>query len=243
MNNYNTIIYTIGCLILFWIIIKWGEYVITNNCFKLREGFGELNNYFDPIIPYPKDAVINYNNLNSPLYSKTVNLPINDSVSCKNFCGTKAQCAITREQCSADIDCFGCNPGPTSLDTCETKDVAPYDNGGKLGQNLGLQYSPLTTGYNNHSIDFAEAYPDSKNSQINRPYQGVDLWTKSFNQGLDFYNKKRASYDKYSEGINQTIIDSANDNMYTREPKYPTTISATGQFYETTPPASNAYLS
>ena len=113
----------------------------------------------------------------------------------------------------------------------------PYDNGGKLGQQ-GLQYSPLTTGYNNHNADFAQIYPGSKDAQITNSYQGLDQWEKSFNEGLKLYNKRRESADKYSQGISfGTGSDAASF-----EPKYPMTVSATGQFYETTPPAANASL-
>ena len=184
-----------------------------------------------------------FNNYNSPLYSHNVNLPINDPVSCQNFCGPKAQCAITREQCTSDIDCYGCNPGPTKEDECLTKDVMPYDATGKLGQNQGLQYSPLTTGFNNHNINFAEIYPGSKNAEIVPYYQGSNSWTKSFNAGLELYNDKRSAYDKYSEGIiDYEEPDIAPSKLSYYEPKYPTTISATGQFFQTTPPASNSAI-
>lgn len=181
-----------------------------------------------------------FNNYNSPLYSHNVNLPINDPVSCQNFCGPKAQCAITREQCTSDIDCYGCNPGPTKQDECLTKDVMPYDATGKLGQNQGLQYSPLTTGFNNHNINFAETYPGSKNAEIVPYYQGSNSWTKSFNAGLQLYNDKRRAYDKFSGYLEEPDIAPSKLSYY--EPKYPTTISATGQFFQTTPPASNSAL-
>jgi hypothetical protein len=181
-----------------------------------------------------------FNNYNSPLYSHNVNLPINDPVSCQNFCGPKAQCAITREQCTSDIDCYGCNPGPTKEDECLTKDVMPYDATGKLGQNQGLQYSPLTTGFNNHNINFAETYPGSKNAEIVPYYQGSNSWTKSFNAGLELYNDKRNAYDKYSGYVEEPDIAPSKLSYY--EPKYPMTISATGQFFQTTPPASNSAL-
>jgi hypothetical protein len=186
--------------------------------------------------------VINYNDVNSPLYSHTVNLPINDPISCKNFCGPQAQCAITREQCTSDIDCQGCNPGPKQEDSCITEAVPPYDAGGKLGQQ-GLQYSPLTTGYNNHNADFAELYPGAKDAELKVPYQGLDLWTKSFNEGLKLYNKTRESADEYSEGISNAIPLASKSKMPFYEAKYPMTVSATGQFYQTTPPASNSTLS
>lgn len=235
LNYKYTLLYTIVSLFLLWIVIKYG----INK--TIVEGLTDFEKYSQKIIPYPKDAVINYNDINSPLYNHTVNLPINDPVSCKNFCGPKSQCSITREQCTSDVDCQGCNPGPTPLSECITKDVDPYDNGGKLGQQ-GLQYSPLTTGYNNHNADFAQIYPGSKDAQIKRPYQGIDLWTKSFNEGLKLYNKRRETADKYSEGISNAIPLASKSKLPSNEPKYPMTSSATGQFYETTPPASNSSL-
>jgi hypothetical protein len=238
MNFKYTIIYTFFSLFLFWLIVKYGS-----NLCHLKEGLTDFEKYSYKIIPYPKDALINYNDTNSPLYSHTVNLPINDPVSCKNFCGPQSQCAITREQCTSDIDCKGCNPGPTPMDSCRTKEVEPYDDAGKLGQS-GLQYSKLTTGYNNHNADFAQIYPDSKDAELKVPYQGVDLWTKSFNEGLNLYNKRRESAEKYSQGIsNQIPLEPKNNlNPIKYEPNYPMRISTTGQFYETTPPPSNATL-
>jgi len=241
LNNFIINTFLLVLLIWFIIVIKYGH------SFTLLEGLTDFEKYSQMVIPYPKDAVINYNDINSPLYSHTVNLPINDTTSCQNFCGPKSQCAITREQCTSDIDCYGCNPGPKPLTNCITMDVEPYnimpyDATGKLGQNQGLQYSSLTTGYNNHNMDFAEAYEGSKDAQIKVPYQGVDLWTKSFNEGLHLYNKKRETADKYSEGLSNAIHLASDTKMPYYEPKYPLTLSATGQFYETTPPASNSTL-
>ena len=251
LNYKYTILYTFFSLFLFWLIIKYGSSVCNSKLLieglsNGRDSLIEFEKYSQQIIPYPKDAVINYNDINSPLYSRNVNMPINDPISCKNFCGPNAQCLLTREQCTSDIDCQGCNPGPTPQDTCITKEVSPYDATGKLGQNQGLQYSPLTTGYNNHNADFAEIYEGSKDNQIKKPYQGLDLWTDSFNKGLQLYNRKRKIADKYSEGVSQQIEDDEPDmtpskiNFY--EMRYPMRISATGLFYETTPPPSNASI-
>jgi hypothetical protein len=234
-----TIIYIGLCLFLFWLIIKYGSLVC--NSLKIVEGLTNFEKYSHQIIPYPEDALINYNDINSPQYSHTVNLPINDLVSCNNFCGPNAQCLLTREQCTSDIDCQGCNPGPKPQNTCITKDVDPYDATGKLGQNQGLQYSPLTTGYNNHNADFAQVYEGSKEVQLKRPYEGLDIWTDPFNKGLELYNRKRKIADKYNQGISQQIHDT-DSNTSSYETKYPMTISATGLFYETTPPASNASI-
>ena len=231
LNYKYSLLYTFVSLFLFWSIIKYG----TSLCDITIENFQQ-------IIPYPEDARVDYNDRNSSAYSRSVNLPLNDPVSCKNFCGPKAQCAITGEQCASDIDCQGCNPGATPQSECVTKDVSPYDDAGKLGQNQ-LQYSPLTTGYNGQNINFAEVYPGSKDVQIKKSYEGVDTWTDSFNKGLQFYNLKRESADEYSEGVSQQIEDEGSlTKMSYYESRYPTTISATGQFFETTPPASNSAI-
>jgi len=202
-----------------------------------KEGLTDFEKYSYSIIPYPKDATINYNDVHSPLYSHTVDLPINNPISCKNFCGPKSQCAITREQCTSDVDCKGCKP--QSQNDLANMKVEPYDATGKLGQNMGLQYSPLTTGYNGHSANFEEVYPGSKDAQIKKVYQGVDTWTKSFNEGLDLYNKKQEVYDKYNQGL----IDDTIGKLPFHKMSYPTTITATGQFYNTIAPASNSSLS
>lgn len=227
LNYKYTIIYTLICLFIFWIIIKYGAKILDKNCLKkgltLKEGLTDFEKYSQKIIPYPKDAIINYNDINSPLYSHTVNLPINDPVSCKNFCGPQSQCAITREQCTSDVDCQGCNPGPKQQTECITKDVDPYD---ELG----------------HNNNFSELYPGSKDVQIMKPYLGIDLWTNSFNKGLELYNKKRETSEKYSEGVSNAIPTASNNTSLRFAPKYPLTYSATGQFYETTPLASNASI-
>lgn len=235
-----TIIYTILCLFLFWLIIKYSSSVC--NRLKIIENLTDFEKYSRMVIPYPKDAVINYNDLNSPLYSHNVNLPINDPISCKNFCGPNAKCLLTGEQCTSDIDCFGCNPGPTTKSACLTKEVMPYDDAGKLGQNLALQYSPLTTGYNKHNRNFAQIYPGSKEAQLTVPYQGLDKWTNSFNKGLELYNRKTEIADEYSEGISNEIPLASNSKLPYYLSKFPMSVSVTGQFYETTPPASNATL-
>jgi len=242
MNYKKTIIYTIGCLLLLWIIIKWGSSLVINKICpnKIVEGLTDFEKYSYKIVPYPKDAVINYNDTNSSLYSHTVNMPFNSEYSCKNFCGPQAQCAITRDQCSTDIDCPGCQPIKPPLSGCLTKDVEPYEDSGKLSQNQGLHYSPLTTGLNK---DYEETYPGSKYATLTQPYQGEDKWMKSFNQGLNLYNKQRKSYDTYNEGIFQGGLEQGmSSNISDNTPNYPTTVSATGLFYETTPPAANASL-
>lgn len=239
MSDKNIILIVFVSLLLVYSMVK---IIIYLNYDKIKEGLTDFEKYSRMVIPYPENATINYNDINSPQYSHTVNLPINDPISCKNFCGPNAKCLITGEQCTSDIDCYGCTPVSKAQNGCTTKDVKPYDASGKLGQNMGLQYSPLTTGYNNHSANFAQIYENSKEAELTMPYGGKDLWTKSFNKGLQLYNEKIKSSEKNSEGNTNAIplASKTGENLLEYQPKYPMKVSLTGQFYETTPPASNS---
>lgn len=210
----KNIFYVIICLFLYWIITRNLSYLIVKrncNC-KNKETFDNMK-YYD------KE--------NSPLYSHNVDLPLTTTFSCKNFCGPQSQCAITREQCTSDIDCIGCNPGLKHKTNCELKNVKPFEHSGKLSQSKGLNYSSLTIGSKNEVNEFAEVYPGSLKEKLKRPYDGWNNWIPSFNKGLELYNKKmQLNYEPTYE--EQKI-----------EMNYPTTISATGLFYETTPPGAN----
>ena len=180
---------------------------------NLKEGF-------DP------NALLTYDT-NSPKLSHSVDV-VNERYSCSNFCGPKAQCALTREQCTSDVDCKGCQPiisePPKYLTNTEVK---PLDDAGNMTFNQTPQYSSLTT-----DIGTFASYvkPGSLDNEVPRPYQGVDTWTKSFNYGLKLADDK-LTYD-YSPAQEE----------YRILPTYPVTKTATGLFYDTGPTASNARL-
>lgn len=217
-------------LILYWVVIQYGSSLLV---IDKRMGFTNYN--------YNADE---YNN-SSPLYSHTVNLPINDPVSCSNFCGPKATCSKTGEQCTSDVDCFGCQPLPKKENTCLTKYVPAHEEN-IFSQKLSLKpIKPMVTsfkGYDSLDNDYEEAYAGSKQSQITPYYKGEDLWTNSFNEGLNFYNKKREANDRFSEGISSDLKDLSTSKLPFYTMQYPTTISSTGQFYQTLAPPSNADL-
>jgi hypothetical protein len=203
-KNIKYIVVTLIIFILFYLYI--------NRNF-LKEGF-------DP------NALVTYDS-NSPKYSHNVDV-VNNKYSCSNFCGPKSQCAITREQCTSDVDCYGCQPPitepPKYLTTTEVK---PLNDAGKLTWNQTPQYSSLTS-----DIGTRASYvkPGSLNQEIVRPYEGYDWWTKSFNYGLSLADKKLV-YEYSPEPEDYRTI-----------PVYPITRSATGLFYDTGPTASNANL-
>jgi len=192
------------------IFIGFILYIINSN---LKEGF-------DP------NALLTYDS-NSPKNSHNVDV-VNNPYSCSNFCGPKATCLKTGEQCTSDVDCRGCQPPiPEPPKYLTTTEVAPLDDSGKLTWGQTPQYSALTS-----DIGTKAAYinPGSLNEEIIRPYEGYDKWTKSFNYGLELADKKLIY--QYSPEPEE----------YRSMPVYPVTISTTGLFYDTGPTAANATM-
>jgi hypothetical protein len=179
----------------------------------LREGFDS-------------NALITYDS-NSPKNSHNVDV-VNNPYSCSNFCGPKATCIKTGEQCTSDVDCQGCQPPITSPPKYLTNtEVKPLDDAGKLTWGQTPQYSSLTSDIGSRA---SYSKPGSLNEEIVRPYEGYDRWTKSFNYGLELADKKLIY--QYSP----------EQDEYRSMPIYPVTRSATGLFYDTGPTASNATM-
>ena len=181
---------------------------------------------------YNPNELLEYNP-DSPLTVQNVDV-VNNFYTCKNFCGPKAQCAITREQCVADIDCDGCTPPTlirqnknknktiesfTQLSSCDMpqNDVAA----GKLTFSQTPQYSSLTTDIG------AFARVINNNNKVPRMYEGIDTWTKSFNYGLKLAYSKLPKLSASEEVI---------------KPVYPLSVTATGMFYDLGPPPSNSTI-
>lgn len=199
----------IKCIILIVLII----FILYNiNC-NLKEGF-------DP------NALLTYDS-NSPKNSHNVDV-VNNAYSCSNFCGPQSQCAITRQQCTSDVDCQGCQPPITAPPKYLTNtEVKPLNDAGKLTWGQTPQYSTLTSDIGSRA---AYAKPGSKQAEIIRPYEGYDRWTKAFNYGLELADRKLV-YQNSPEPAEYRSI-----------PVYPVTRSATGLFYDMGPTASNADL-
>ena len=118
--------------------------------------------------------------------SDTVNLPLTTTYSCKNFCGPTATCAITGQQCSADIDCPGCQPYVPPLPPSRMKYVQGDNDAGKLTVGTTPTYSTLTTdmGTRAKKINFD---PYSKSPQASL---GVNTWRSSFDQGRKMFDRR-----------------------------------------------------
>jgi hypothetical protein len=208
-------LYIFICVILFWLLVGWWRELVKKgyviDLMVLKEGFNP-------------NELLHYNT-NSPLYSHSVDMPINTTFSCKNFCGPQAQCAITREQCTSDVDCFGCQPviPPPPAYLTET-DIKPYNESGRLIYNQNPQYSDLTD-----DIGTKAAIID-KDAEVPKPYLGLNIWRESYDVGTKLFDDKMAW--KYSSA----------PEKFRYLPTYPTTETATGLFEDTGPTAANADL-
>jgi len=130
-KQYKIIFLAIISFLLFIVIFKWIDYLSKNNvikeCFSSTPSFGYT----------------------SKSTNHTVDLPLTTTYSCKNFCGPTARCLITGQQCTADIDCPGCQPYSPPLQ--RTGCGPPGDNdAGKLTWGMTPTYSPLTSGFGTH---------------------------------------------------------------------------------------------
>ena len=212
MKYTHTLLYILSCIVVFVILIICIVCYFCNYRIQGKEGFDT-------------NAYVLYENTNTPLTNHTVNLPINTTYQCQNFCGPNAQCSITREQCTSDVDCQGCQPVFKNLEESVTKEVRGQNDAGKLTYNQTPQYSSLTTDIGTQALIY-----NKKFSLVPKPYYGVDKWIKS----AEFGNK---------------LFHDKTNYMYLQDPskmknemKYPIRETTTGLFQDYGPLASNAYL-
>jgi hypothetical protein len=192
-------------VLMFVGIINWGKYLINTRC---KEGF---ESFSEPQI-----------DKGTPQTSHTVNLPINTTFQCENMCGPLARCSKTGEQCTSDVDCYGCQPTVVAPINQIYGDVRGQNDAGKQTNGQTPTYSILTTDIGTQ----AKFYGKGENPIPDQYFKGVDEWRGSFDAGMDLYNKK----------FNPNI------EVLPFLPKYPTRVTLSGEFIDDGPLASNAYL-
>lgn len=227
INAYNKYI---NYFLIFAVIVIIG--LIAYYMVSLKEGFNKVYNPND-LLEYNPDSQLTVQNVDV----------VNNFYSCRNFCGPKAQCAITREQCLADIDCKGCVPPNIHInknnntlvvenfesllsneDKNEDKEKCEIQNdvgAGKLTFSQTPQYSTLTTDIG----VFARII--NPEATVPRVYEGIDTWTRAFNYGLKLAYNKLPKLTQFEKKI---------------EPEYPLTVTMTGAFYDVGPTPSNATI-
>ena len=195
-NKYYTLLLALFCIGLLFYIFQWVNFLSVNKyiieCFESGPS--------------------------SEATSHSVDLPLTTQYSCKNFCGPIARCSITGQQCTADIDCPGCQPYSPPLP--KTANIPGDNDAGKLTIGMTPQYSPLTSGYGTRErIVTNNLYAKPAEADF-----GVNTW-------VDQYEQEKGLFDKRYK-----------PNQLPYMPDYPKRYSLTGQFIEDGPFASNAEI-
>jgi len=196
MKKKENIILGLGilCILLIIGIFKWGDYLIKNNFIK--EAF--------------------YQHLYT---THNVNLPINTTYQCNNFCGPPGRCSKTGQQCMADNDCPGCQPYSPPLPRRRNNEVRGENDAGKSISGRFLTYSSLTTDLGTQAKRFY-----SYNKRAPEANFGPNLWKSKYNQGEKLYNQRY---------VPQNLLNMS---------KYPYRYTMSGEFLTNGPIAANAYL-
>jgi hypothetical protein len=160
----------------------------------------------------------------SPSTNHTVNLPINTDYDCENKCSPLQRCYKTGEQCSSDIDCYGCNPYSKRKQPLIDKVVGGENEAGKLTTSFTPTFSSLTTDIGTQAKIINKKSMFEPAPAYN---QGVNLWKKTFDVGMELHDIR------YNPSYEQTQFI----------PKYPERKTLSGEFEDNGPLASNAYLS
>ena len=203
-KKYNNIFLALFCIVFIVFIFQW-------------IGFLSLNKYIvECFTPGPISEDINGST------SHSVDLPLTTKYSCKNFCGPTARCSITGQQCSADIDCPGCQPYVPPLPSLN-KSVPGNNDAGKLTWGVTPTYSELTTDIGTQAAFFE---PDGNNKNEGPPKAnfGVNVWRSSFDEQSQLFAKR------YTPSGLQFM------------PNYHNQTTTTGEFINDGPLASNDYL-
>lgn len=215
LKQYKITFLIIGCLILFILIFKWIEYLTKNKyiveCFTQGSYTNNANNTNNT----------NNNQMNTSSTSHSVDLPLNSTSSCSNFCGPTARCSVTGQQCFADIDCPGCQPSKSSQKTADGNCVPGNDDAGKLTVGVTPNYSSLTSGYGTRE----KIITSNMYSKPAMPNFGVNDWQDEFNEEESLFDKR------YKPPSGLQFMSN-----------YPVRYSLTGQFIDDGPYASNAPL-
>jgi len=159
--------------------------------------------------------------MGTSLTNHNVNLPINTSYECTNFCNPLNLCSLTGEQCVSDIDCLGCQR--KYITKSKTADIQGDSDAGKLTYTQTPVYSILTTDIGTH----ATLYNNLETPPIDYD-KGLNVWRSSYNFGNSLFQQK--------------YFPSNIKGSMTFQPVYPKRYSLSGEFVDDGPLAANASL-
>ena len=218
-SQYSILLYAFIAFIILVGLFKWIDYLVDNGYFYRIVKEGYTNTSTNNTNTNNTNTNTNNTNNTNNTSTSTVNLPLNTTTSCSNNCGPTARCSITGQQCTADIDCPGCQPNLPPSQTQYTDSVPGADDAGKLTGGVTPNYSTLTS-----DIGSTATIYNNKFSKSLQPNFGLNTWSEKFNEGKKLFDER--------------YKPSGLQNM----PTYPNRYSASGQFEDEGPLSSNAYL-
>jgi hypothetical protein len=225
-KQYYIIFLAVISIVLFWIIIKWGDYLASNPSYFVTPILFENTYKFDFSSAKTCKTVDAFT---TQSHSHNVDIPINTRYSCQNTCGPASTCAITGEQCTSDVDCYGCQPihgvnyahkVHRSLDgryVAQMEKPQGDNDSGKLTTEMAPQYSPLTSGYGTQEkqlIDWDSPPPAAD--------FGTNIWFSDYIQEDSLFSSK------FKPNANTKFM-----------PHYPRQPTLTGQFQDDGPLPAN----
>ena len=121
-NQYSTLLYFIVVLLLLLCLFNWINYLVENG--YIYKGTNKKST--NKKSTNKKGVYEGFNATEGNDTTHTVNLPLNTTSSCSNFCGPTARCSMTGQQCTSDIECPGCQPNVSQPQNQYTPNV-PYN--------------------------------------------------------------------------------------------------------------------
>jgi hypothetical protein len=100
------------CFFLLILIFRWINFLTKNNYLKpgthieLFNGTMDVNTS-DSYTSLSKNKTDD-STKSEYITGKAIDMPYFANYTCKNWCGPRSQCLFTREQCTSDADCGGC---------------------------------------------------------------------------------------------------------------------------------------
>jgi hypothetical protein len=205
MDKKILIFWSFVLLLLFIGILRWGDYLINGG--YIVEKFS--NN-------------INIDTGGSAI-NHSIDLPLTTTKSCQNMCGPNNRCSLTGEQCSSDIDCFGCNPQTKQFVQKELSfdelDIRGENAAGKLTTEKTPTYSVLTT-----DIGTKARLINKPQTESPQYFQGINTWRDTFDEQMELYDKRYTPTASYFT------------------PDYSSRKTLSGEFIDNGPLAANAFL-
>lgn len=149
------------CLVLVYCIFNWANFLAKNNyvveCFET-----------------------------SAATSHSVDLPLTTTTTCQNFCGPTARCAVTGQQCFADVDCPGCQKTAQQPNPPSRENIRGDNDAGKLTVGVTPRYSPLTSGYGTQEKEITkDFYAQPPNGNF-----GINIWKDKFDEERKLFNQR-----------------------------------------------------